>query len=260
MILRTFDHLSLWKQRLLPFQCLSVMHSALSMHNLILFFHILHKYKTAKGTAMLNYLWAAMMLVGVVWGAATGRMEAVTNGALDSAKEAVTLCITMLGVMSLWTGLMEIASNAGIVKRLTKKIRPFMRFLFPSLPDSHPAQEAISVNFIANFLGLGWAATPAGIKAMEELADLEASRQAHGLWDAASPHTASREMCTFLILNISSLQLIPVNIIAYRSQYGSISPAAILAPSIIATLISTIVGILFCKIMDHKARPKKPLP
>ena len=86
------------------------------------------------------------------------------------------------------------------VKRLTKKIRPFMRFLFPSLPDSHPAQEAISVNFIANFLGLGWAATPAGIKAMEELADLEASRQAHGLFGCRSSSYSQPRMCTFLIL------------------------------------------------------------
>lgn len=201
---------------------------------------------------MLNYLWAAMMIIGVIWGAINGRMEEVTNGALDSAKDAVTLCITMLGVMSLWTGLMEVASSAGIIKSMTKKIQPLIRFLFPSLPKNHPAQESISVNCIANFLGLGWAATPAGIKAMEELSRLEEERRKSHSPYATPPHTASKEMCTFLILNISSLQLIPVNLIAYRSQYGSVNPASIVGPSIIATAISTLVCIIFCKIMDRK--------
>lgn len=200
---------------------------------------------------MLNYLWAAMMLIGVIWGAINGRMEDVTNGAFDSAKDAVSLCITMLGVMSLWTGLMEIASSCGIMKSLTQKIRPLIHFLFPSIPPNHPAQESISINCIANFLGLGWAATPAGIKAMKELSELEESRRNLHSPLANPPHTASKEMCTFLILNISSLQLIPVNLIAYRSQYGSVNPASIVGPSIIATAISTLVCIIFCKIMDR---------
>lgn len=195
-----------------------------------------------------------MMLIGVVWGAVNGRMEEVTNGALDAAKDAVTLCITMLGVMSLWTGLMEVASSAGIITRMTKLIQPLIHFLFPSLPKNHPAQTSISVNCIANFLGLGWAATPAGIKAMQELSALEEERRKNHSPSASPPRTASREMCTFLILNISSLQLIPVNLIAYRSQYGSVNPAAIVGPSIIATAISTIVCIIFCKIMDRGSR------
>lgn len=205
-----------------------------------------------EGNPMLNYLWAAMMIIGVVWGAVNGRMEDVTNGALDSAKDAVTLCITMLGVMSLWTGLMEVASSAGIIKNMTKKIQPLIHFLFPSLPKNHPAQESISVNCIANFLGLGWAATPAGIKAMQELSDLEEERRAQNSPLSGPLHTASNEMCTFLILNISSLQLIPVNLIAYRSQYGSVTPASIVAPAILATSISTLVGIIFCKLIDRK--------
>lgn len=210
---------------------------------------------------MLNYLWAAMMIIGVVWGAVNGRMEDVTNGALDSAKDAVTLCVTMLGVMSLWTGLMEIASSAGIIKRMTKKIQPLIHFLFPSLPEHHPAQEAIGVNCIANFLGLGWAATPAGIKAMQELSALEEERRRAHSPLAVPLHTASREMCTFLILNISSLQLIPVNLIAYRSQYGSVNPASIVGPSIIATAISTLVCIIFCKMMDRaRPRPRHTIP
>lgn len=192
---------------------------------------------------MLNYLWGIMIIIGVIWGAFTGNIEAVTNGALNSAKEAVTLCITMLGVVSLWTGIMEVAKGAGIIKKMTKAISPFVNFMFPNIPKEHPAKEAITTNIIANFLGLGWAATPPGLKAMEELEKLN-----------KKPGVASNEMCTFLILNISSLQLIPVNIIAYRSQYGSVNPASILGPAIVATLFSTVVGIIFAKIMDRGRR------
>lgn len=177
---------------------------------------------------MLNYLWAGMILVGILYGAFNGKMPDITNAALDSAKEAVTLCITMIGVMSFWTGIMEIASRAGIIGMAAGKMQPLIRFLFPEIPKGHKANEHITTNFIANFLGLGWAATPAGLKAMEELGRLEDDRRAGR---AAGPvrkkGIASNEMCTFLILNISSLQLIPVNVIAYRSQYGSANPAGI---------------------------------
>lgn len=192
---------------------------------------------------MLNYIWAAMILVGVIYGGFVGKMPEITNAALDSSKEAVTLCITMLGIMSLWTGIMEIAKEAGIIKSATEKITPFINFLFPRIPEGHPAKEHITTNVIANILGLGWAATPAGLKAMKEL---ESLNKTHGI--------ASNEMCTFLIINISSLQLIPVNIITYRSQYGSVNPAAIIAPAIIATCFSTLVGIIFAKVMDIKGR------
>ena len=201
--------------------------------------------KIGEGT-MLNYLWAAMLLLGVVWGAINGNMEAVTNEALDSAKEAVTLCITMLGVMSLWTGLMQVAQASGIIEGLTKKLNPFISFMFPEVPKKHPAREAIATNFIANFLGLGWAATPAGLQAMEQLDTLNKQK---GI--------ASNAMCTFLILNISSLQLIPVNIIAYRSQYGSVNPTRIVGPAIIATLISTTIVILFAKSMSKQTYKDK---
>lgn len=109
---------------------------------------------------MLNYLWAGMILVGIVYGAFNGKMPDITNAALDSAKEAVTLCITMIGVMSFWTGIMEIASRAGIIGMAARKMRPLIRFLFPRIPKEHRANEHITTNFIANFLGLGWAATP----------------------------------------------------------------------------------------------------
>ena len=202
---------------------------------------------------MLNYLWAGMILVGIVFAAFTGRMPDITNAALDSAKEAITLCITMMGVMSFWVGLMEIATRAGIIKMASKKIQPLIRFLFPRLPIGHPAQEFITTNIIANILGLGWAATPAGLKAMEELGHLEDDRRKGRLpGPIRKKGIASNEMCTFLIVNISSLQLIPVNVIAYRSQYGSVNPAAIVGAGIVATFISTLAGIVYCKIMDRE--------
>ena len=201
---------------------------------------------------MLNYLWAAMILLGIFFAAFTGRMPDITNAAIDSSKEAISLCITMMGVMSLWVGLMEIAEKAGLIQSASRRIRPLIRFLFPNLPVGHPAEEHITTNLIANVLGLGWAATPAGLRAMEELGRLEEDRRSGRQPGPIQKRgVASNEMCTFLIINISSLQLIPVNVIAYRSQYGSVNPAAIVGAGIIATSISTLAALLYCKIMDH---------
>ena len=158
---------------------------------------------------MLNYLWAGMMLVGIMWGAVHGTLGEVTEGILNSAKEAVALSITMLGIMSFWCGILKIGEEAGLIEAMTKRMRPIIRFLFPRLPEEHPAAEAISTNMIANILGLGWAATPAGLKAMGELEKLEEERRKFQVHSVARG-TANDEMCTFLIINISSLQLIPV--------------------------------------------------
>lgn len=207
---------------------------------------------------MLNYIWAFMILIGVVYGAFTGKMAEVTNAALESAGDAVSLCITMIGVMALWVGLMEIAQKSGLIAKLTRGIQPFISFLFPRIPKGHPAREYIATNLIANVLGLGWACTPAGLKAMEELAKLEAERgnpaylpEQQGIKEAGE-RVASNEMCTFLILNISSLQLIPVNMIAYRQQYGSVNPAGIIAPAILATFVSTLTAVVYCKVRDRR--------
>ena len=201
---------------------------------------------------MLNYLWAGMILIGILFAAFTGQMPDITSAALDSSKEAITLCITMMGIMALWTGLMEIAREAGILTGTARKIRPFIHYLFPELPKNHPAEEHITTNIIANILGLGWAATPAGLLAMKELASLEDARRNHTVpGPVRALGTASNEMCNFLILNISSLQLIPVNVIAFRSQYGSVNPAAIVGAGIVATTISTLTGIIYCKIASR---------
>lgn len=203
---------------------------------------------------MLNAIWAVMILLAVVYAAFTGHMSEVTNAALDSAGEAISLCITMAGVVALWMGLMEIAKKAGLVQKLTRSISPFLSFMFPGIPRNHPAREYIATNIIANILGLGWACTPAGLKAMEELAKLEAQRGTAGYAGESMqmPRRASNEMCNFLILNISSLQLIPVNMIAYRSQYGSADPTAVIAPAIVATLVSTVTAIIYCKYQDRR--------
>lgn len=198
----------------------------------------------------MDYLWASMLLIGILYGTFTGNILAVSDAALSAAGEAISLCITTAGVLTLWTGLMEIAKSSDVITSATKAIRPLITYLFPKLPKNHPAVEHISLNFIANFLGLNWGATPAGLKAMEELENLEKER-------GNPSQIASDEMCTFLIINISSLQLIPISIIAYRQQYGSVNPSAVIGPAIAATFINTLVAIIFCKIMQIRPIQKK---
>lgn len=186
----------------------------------------------------MNYLWAGMLLLGIVYGSLRGRMPDITEAALASSKEAISLCITLMGAMCFWVGMMKIAEKSGLLSALAKKLEPMLLFLFPAIRKEKKAKEYIATNIIANIFGLGWAATPAGLKAMKELQ--KCSEEPAGV--------ASREMCTFLIINISSLQLIPVNMIAYRSQYGSANPALIVGPGILATFISTVAAVIFCLI------------
>lgn len=203
---------------------------------------------------MLNTIWAFMILAGIVVGMVTGNMEAVGNGALESAGSAVTLCLSMMGIMSMWTGLMQVARASGLLEKMAGWLHPVIGFLFPGLSKEPQASEYIATNMVANVLGLGWAATPAGIKAMEALAELEERRgtSGYGRGETQTQRVASTEMCTLLVMNMSSLQLIPINMIAYRSQFGSVSPAAITAPVIVATVISTIVAVVFCKVMSGR--------
>lgn len=187
----------------------------------------------------MNYLWGGMIVIGLIFGAFHGGFASITEAVVDSAKEATNLAIAMAGVVAMWTGLMEIAQETGMLTVCAKRLRPLLKFLFPGLPQESRANELIATNFIANIFGLGWAATPAGLEAMQELQ--VHSREKKGV--------ASQEMCTFLVLNISSLQLIPVNMIAYRSQYGSVNPAAVVGPGIVATLVSTLTAVVLCKVM-----------
>lgn len=188
---------------------------------------------------MLNILWVIMIAGGIFFAAFHGTMGQITESFISSSTEAVNLCIFMLGVIGLWNGMMEIAVKSGLMKKIAKTMYPFIHWLFPDIPPRHKANEYIAANMAANILGLGWAATPAGLKAMRELQKLE-----------EGGGRASDMMCAFLVLNISSLQLVPINMIAYRSQYGSVNPAAVVLPAICATMISTIAGIVFIKIME----------
>lgn len=192
----------------------------------------------------MNLLWAFMLLLGIGYGLVTGRTAAVTEAVLSGASEGIELCITMLGVIALWTGIMEIGERAGLIRGIAQKMKPLMRFLFPRIPENHASLKYISTNFVANILGLGWAATPAGLEAMKSLAEINPEKEG----------IASREMCTFLILNISSLQLLPMTMIAYRQQYHSMNPTVIVGPAIAATAISTAAAVIFCRIMDRKQR------
>lgn len=188
---------------------------------------------------MLNILWVIMIAGGIFFAAFHGTMGQITESFISSSTEAVNLCIFMLGVIGVWNGMMEIAVKSGLMKKIAKTMYPFIHWLFPDIPPRHKANEYIAANMSANILGLGWAATPAGLKAMRELQKLE-----------EGGGRASDMMCAFLVLNISSLQLVPINMIAYRSQYGSVNPAAVVLPAICATMISTIAGIVFIKIIE----------
>ena len=188
---------------------------------------------------MLNILWVIMIAGGIFFAAFHGTMGQITESFISSSTEAVNLCIFMLGVIGVWNGMMEIAVKSGLMKKIAKTMYPFIHCLFPDIPPRHKANEYIAANMAANILGLGWAATPAGLKAMRELQKLE-----------EGGGRASDMMCAFLVLNISSLQLVPINMIAYRSQYGSVNPAAVVLPAICATMISTIAGIVFIKIIE----------
>lgn len=194
---------------------------------------------------MLQWLWMLMMIAGCLYAAATGNLVSVGEALVSSAKETIALVTAMLGVVAVWCGLMEIAREVGVVRALGRLLAKPMRCLFPEIPAGHPAMDSLLLNITANILGLGWAATPAGIRGMEQLAALEAAQP------TVPEGSASNSMCTFLILNISSLQLISANMLAYRAQYESAAPMACVVPAIVTTCVSTLAGIVFC-VMMHK--------
>ena len=192
---------------------------------------------------MLNVIWGFFLIGGILTGAFLGRMDLVTNAVIDGGRNAVELAFTMAGVVAVWSGILKIAEKGGMIDALAKKMEPFLDFLFPEVPRGHAARRYISANFAANFLGLGWAATPAGLLAMEELAKLN-----------GKTGRASNAMCMFLVVNMSSLQLVTVNILAYRAEYGSVAPAEIMGAGIAATLGTTLVGILLAKILEGRGK------
>ncbi|HIW49177.1 MAG TPA: nucleoside recognition protein [Firmicutes bacterium] len=185
---------------------------------------------------MLRYLWGGMMLLAVGYGIVTGRAAEVTERLVDSGQNAVIMTLSTMGLMAFWTGMMAIAKEGGLLTRLEEAIQPLLRRLFPSVPPDHPAMTEMAVNLAANFFGLGAAATPAGLRAMEQL-------------ETFNPHPgrATKAMCMFLIINMSSVQLMSMNIIAYRAQAGSASPTEIVLPTLLATTCSTVAGVLYAR-------------
>jgi spore maturation protein A len=183
--------------------------------------------------SLVNHIWFWMILSGVVAAVAQGRVELVTRAALTGAKEAVAVCIGLISILVFWMGMMRIAQDAGLLEKLARLLRPVVRFLFPSVPPNHPAMGYILSNISANLFGLGNAATPMGIKAMEELKKMNPDSK-----------TASPAMCTLLALNTSGFTLIPTTIIGLRMKYGSADPTEIIGTTLLATLCSTLVAIL----------------
>ncbi|MGP4107374.1 nucleoside recognition domain-containing protein [Virgibacillus sp. L01] len=190
---------------------------------------------------MVNFIWAFMAIIGIVYAMFNGTMEEVNKALFESADEAVTLSIGLISILVFWLGIMKVAEKAGILRVLTKIFRPFVVKLFPDIPKDHPAMGYILSNFTANIFGLGNAATPMGIKAMEQMKELSGT------------DTASRSMITFLALNTSSLTIIPTTVIAIRMQYDSISPTEIVGTTIIATLISSISAIVIDRLFYYSS-------
>lgn len=190
---------------------------------------------------MLSYIWSAMILLGIVFSTVTGGISNITEEVLGGAETATTLAIQMVGIICMWMGLMKVAEESGLISAISLKFSPLLNFLFPELKGNDKVLNYISTNLIANALGLGWAATPAGLLAMKEMQKT-----------AKDKRIATKSMCMFMILNMSFLQLISVNVLADRTAAGSVNPAAVIAPGIIVTLFTTFFGILIAKIYEKQ--------
>ena len=195
----------------------------------------------AQKTSAINIIWLALVLIATVTAAYTGRMDEVTKASFDSAKGAVNLAIGLIGPMALWLGIMKVAEVGGLMRIIARGVRPLMVRLFPDVPHDHPAMSAMIMNMAANALGLGNAATPMGIKAMQELDKL-----------AEEKGTATNAMCLFLAINTSSVTLLPLGVITVRAAAGAATPAGILIPSLVATLCSTCVAIFMAKLLSRQ--------
>ncbi|WP_026570079.1 nucleoside recognition domain-containing protein [Sediminibacillus sp. JSM 1682029] len=189
---------------------------------------------------MVNYIWAAMAVIGIVYAMFNGTMEEVNEALFESADDAVMLSIGLISVLVFWLGLMKVAEEAGLLNMLARLFKPFVTRLFPDIPKDHPAMGYILSNFTANLFGLGNAATPMGIKAMEQMKQLSKTDE------------ASRSMITFLAINTSSLTLIPATVIAIRMKYDSAAPTEIVGTTIIATLISSAAAIMIDRLFYYR--------
>lgn len=194
---------------------------------------------------MVNIIWACMAIIGIVYAMFNGTMDEVNKAIFESSSEAVTLAIGLISILVFWLGMMKVAEKAMILKALAAFFRPIILKLFPEIPPDDPAIGYILSNITANIFGLGNAATPMGIKAMEEMKRLSGTEK------------ASRSMITFLALNTSSLTLIPTTVIAIRMQYNSVSPTEIVGTTMIATILSSIAAIIIDRIFYNIEKSKK---
>lgn len=192
---------------------------------------------------MINYIWMALLVIGILWALITGKLDIVTKAVIESANEGLQLCITLTGIMCLWTGLMNVAKQGGLLKLINRALSPVFSFLFPKLKKGCSAFGAIAMNFTANFLGLGNAATPFGIKAMEELQRLNTNK-----------NVASDEMIMFIAINTSCIQLIPTTVIALRQAAGSNNPTEIIVTVWFASLCATVTAIILCKLFSSYSK------
>jgi spore maturation protein A len=197
---------------------------------------------------MLNYIWFGLMAIALVVAAFNGTVDGVTRGAMESASTAVQIAIGLIGIMTLWLGIMRVAEAAGLVTLLGRALRPLLRRLFPEVPSDHPAAGAIVLAIAANMLGLNNAATPLGIKAMEELQALNPDKDA-----------ATNSMVTFLAMTTSGVQLIPATMIGVLAAAGSQQPTAIIAPSIIATFVGTLAAVVAAKVLQRVYPASTPI-
>ncbi len=198
---------------------------------------------------MLNYVWLGLIVIAILMGAATGNIEAVTKQAFDSAESGVKIALGLISIMTLWLGLMKVAEAAGLIKMLARAMAPIMKRLFPEVPSDHPAMGSILLNLAANWLGLSNAATPFGLKAIEELQQLNPQKD-----------TASNAMVMFLGMNTSCITLIPATIIGVRISLGSANPFEIIGTTIVASVTATIVAITMAKLLGRLAVFRKDDP
>ena len=192
---------------------------------------------------MLNYIWGGMILLSLITSFFTGRVDATAAAAAEGAGAAVELCLTLLGILCLWTGLAKIGEKAGLVSLLSRLLAPLLRILFPKLEKDAPVRGSIVMNLVANLLGMGNAATPLGIKAMGELQKRNRFRS-----------TASNEMCMLVVLNTASLQLFPTTLLSLRQVYGPASPAVILLPIWLVSICALMAGVTAAKILERRRR------
>lgn len=198
---------------------------------------------------MINYIWFVLIFIGILTSIINGNVQAVTDAAIQSARNAVELSLGLIGVMSMWLGIMKIAEKSGMINKISALLKPFLVLLFPDVPPNHPAMGSMIMNISANILGLGDAATPLGLKAMQELQSLNKTND-----------TATDSMCTFLAINTSSITIIPATVIAYRTAAGSQNPTQIIGPTILSTIVATTVAIIAVKIYAKLPKYSKTKP